>query len=103
MYHSGEVAAFWLLCALMEKYNLKEVHSPGMPGLAYHMKLFERLGREHIGDLFKHLDKNYVDVDLFCSEWLISIFLNMIPLELTGIYLDLFFENGWPTLYKLGI
>jgi hypothetical protein len=23
LYHSGEVGAFWLLCALMDKYELK--------------------------------------------------------------------------------
>jgi len=31
--HTGEVAAFWLLCALMEKYQLKKVLSHGLTGL----------------------------------------------------------------------
>jgi len=25
LYHAGEVGAFWLMCALMEKYKLKNV------------------------------------------------------------------------------
>ena len=32
-YHAGEVAAFWLLCALVDKHGLKSILQPGMPGL----------------------------------------------------------------------
>ena len=31
-YHGGEVAAFWLLCAFIDN-NIKDILSPGMPGL----------------------------------------------------------------------
>jgi len=33
MFHTGEVAAFWLLCYFMEQYDLKKVLSAGMEGL----------------------------------------------------------------------
>lgn len=36
MYHTGEVAAFWLLCFFMEQYELKRVLSDGMEGLTLH-------------------------------------------------------------------
>ena len=36
LYHSGEVAAFWLLCALMDKFHLKSILQPGMNGLKKH-------------------------------------------------------------------
>ena len=45
MYHTGEVAAFWLLCSIMEKYELKKVLSYGLEGLSYHELNIEKQGR----------------------------------------------------------
>lgn len=33
LYHAGEVAAFWLLVALMDKFNVKEIFKQNLPGL----------------------------------------------------------------------
>jgi hypothetical protein len=46
LYHAGEVAAFWLLCALMETYKLKLVLTTGLPALPGHEERLEKLGRE---------------------------------------------------------
>jgi predicted aldo/keto reductase-like oxidoreductase len=52
LYHAGEVAAFWLLCALMDTYKLKMVLSAGLPGLPAHEERLEKLGREELPELF---------------------------------------------------
>lgn len=44
LYHAGEVATFWLLIALMDKYCLKEIFKQNLPGLSYHEKAIEKLG-----------------------------------------------------------
>lgn len=36
LYHAGEVAAFWLMCGLIDKYQLKDILQPGLPGLNHH-------------------------------------------------------------------
>ena len=41
IYHTGEVAAFWLLAAIIEGYNLKKVLSHGMVGLYIHEQKLE--------------------------------------------------------------
>lgn len=101
LYHTGEVATFWLLCFLMERYELKRVLSAGMEGLLYHEQQLELLGRQHLPELFRHFDKTYVSLSLFTTDWIISIFLNFIPLDLTHIYFDVLFEHGWPVFYEL--
>lgn len=60
MYHAGEVAAFWLLCSLMEKHGLKSVFSVGMEGLTTHEEQLERYGRQRLPLLFEHFDRFYV-------------------------------------------
>jgi hypothetical protein len=44
-----------------------------------------------------------VTVNLFTTEWVLSIFLSFIPIELSNIYLDKFFEKGWEVLYRVAI
>ena len=92
IYHTGEVAAFWLLCSMMEKHSLKKVLQFGMEGLMQHEAKIEELGRQRLPALFNHFDETGVSVSLFSTDWIISVFLNFIPIEFSHIYLQLFFE-----------
>ena len=44
-----------------------------------------------------------ITVNLFTTEWVLSIFLSLIPIELSNIYLDKFFERGWEVFYRVAI
>jgi hypothetical protein len=48
LYHSGEVASFWLLVALMDQYSLKDVYRQDFPGLLKHEKAIKKLGQIHL-------------------------------------------------------
>lgn len=61
------------------------------------------MGREALPDLFSHFDRTYVSISLFSTDWIISIFLNFIPIELSHLYLDLFVDKGWPVFYEVCI
>mmetsp|Transcript_21693 Transcript_21693/g.33410 ORF Transcript_21693/g.33410 Transcript_21693/m.33410 type:complete len:81 (-) Transcript_21693:685-927(-) len=56
-FHGGEVSAFFLLSALMKKYQLEAVLSLGLPGLIKHEEKLEELGRLRLPRLFEHFDK----------------------------------------------
>lgn len=102
-YHAGEVAAFWLLCALMDKHGLNKVLSHGLVGLQSHEQEIEKLGLERLPKLFEHFDNQFVSVNLFSTDWIISMFLNFIPIEHSHVYLDLFFAHGWSVFYEVAI
>lgn len=103
LYHSGEVNAFWLLCTLMTKYKLNHVLQPGFPGIEAHSNQIQKLIENKLPLLDKHFQKMDVTVNLFTTEWVLSIFLSFIPIELSNIYLDKFFEKGWEVLYRVAI
>ena len=104
LFHGGEVAAFWLLCALMEKkYQLKYVLQQDLPGLQAHQLKLEELGRLKLPKLFEHFDRNFVTVGLFATDWIISVFMNFIPIEISHIYVDMFFKKGWNVFYEVSI
>lgn len=103
LYHAGEVGAYFLLDQLMEKYELKQVMLAGLPGLQAHEKKIEELGRAELPALFEHFDKHDVTISLFSTDWIMSMFLNFVPIEMSHIYLSLFFEKGWEIFYYVAI
>ena len=37
-------------------------------------------------------------------DWIVGLFLNYVPLQQTGDYLDVFFKQGpWPVIHKTAI
>ena len=103
LYHAGEVGAYFLLDQLMEKYELKQVMRTGLPGLQAHEKKIEESGRMELPTLFEHFDKHDVTMSLFSTDWIMSMFLNFVPTEMSHIYLTLFFEQGWEIFYYVAI
>lgn len=42
-------------------------------------------------------------LNILTTDWVISIFLNYLPLEISDVYLDMFFKYGWQALYETAI
>ncbi len=103
MYHAGEVVAFWLLRELMDKYSLKEIFISGFPGLMKHEALIEKLGFTYIPDTFAHFEEYDIKVGYFSTDWIMSIFLNLIPLDINYIFLNPFFSEKWTIFYRVAI
>ena len=103
-YHGGEVAAFWLLCSLIDKHDLKSILQPGMPGLQSQGDAIEKLITEDLPDIDKHLAYVGLPMSLLTVDWVIGLFLNYIPLKLSGEYLDIVFKFGcWPIVQRTAV
>jgi hypothetical protein len=53
-YHTSEVSCFWLLIALMDNFDLREIFKQGLPGVNNHEKIIDALGRKFIPEIFSH-------------------------------------------------
>lgn len=76
---------------------------PGFPGLDLHNERLEKLIKSNLPRLSEHFQRIDVSVNLFSTEWVMSIFLSFIPIELTNMYLDAFFQSGWEVFYRVSI
>jgi hypothetical protein len=76
LYHASEVCTFWLLIGLMDKFWMKEIFEQGLPGVAKHEKMIEKLGRKTIPEVFSHFVRTQLPIFLtptyFCRTSLIS-------------------------------
>lgn len=54
-------------------------------------KLIEEMPEIHYH--FEHVA--FLPLNILTTDWVISIFLNYLPLEISDVYLDMFFKYGW--------
>lgn len=103
LYHCKESDAFWLLLRLFYDYNLVQNYLPRFPGLEKHSHVLEYLLIEHLSELFEHLNRNGIVVQMFATEWCLTLFTSLLSLENSCYFLTKFFEFGWVFFYKFVI
>jgi hypothetical protein len=51
---------------------------------------------KELPEIYEHLENVvYLPLSILTTDWIISIFLNYMPLEISDMYLDTFFRKGW--------
>lgn len=89
-----EAEAFTLLVKLMNKYTLREMFIPEMPGLHRALYQFERLLEDLEPALYCHLRRRGVPPQLYATQWFLTLFAYRFPLQLVLRIYDLIFEEG---------
>lgn len=101
LWHSNEVDAFWLFVVLIEDYELRDNFSEGFPGLNKHYHAIDFLISNHLPQLYNHLLNLNIAVQMFATEWLVTLFTSSVPIDQSHQVLSKFFKNGWVFIYKL--
>jgi hypothetical protein len=58
---------------------------------------------KELPDLYGHLQANFVSTSLLTTDWVIGLFMNCLPLDLTASFLGAFFRDGWDAFYDLAV
>lgn len=103
LWHTSEANAFWLLIKLMLDYSLAENFTEGLPGLMKHCEKIDAYVHYLWPDLHSHLEALSIMSGMYMTDWCITLFTNVIPIEKLGKLLSMFFEEGWDFFYKLSL
>jgi len=103
LFHAGEVATFWLLMALMDQYQLKEVFVDDLPGVRKHERHILKLGTTYLEETFTHFESFDITLNYFTTDWIMCLFLNYVPVEMNHLLLNRFFKEKWPVFYRVAI
>lgn len=103
LWHCSESQAFWIFIKLLTEYNLKENFIDGLPGLLMHFDVIENYIRSMWPKLHDHLQNNSIVVGMFVTDWCITIFTNVIPVNKISKFFSYFIEGGWDYFYRLAI
>lgn len=101
LWHSTEYDAFWILVNLFEKYDLIDNFLPRLPGLFRHCRIIEVLTSETAPDLWLHLKERRIAVELYVTDWCMTLFCNLLPLSVLHLFFNGFFRQGWIYFYKV--
>eukprot|EP00826_Nyctotherus_ovalis_P026185 TRINITY_DN2044_c0_g7_i2.p1 TRINITY_DN2044_c0_g7~~TRINITY_DN2044_c0_g7_i2.p1 ORF type:complete len:346 (+),score=81.32 TRINITY_DN2044_c0_g7_i2:70-1107(+) len=55
LYHCSEEIAFWLFVAMVEDFDIRDVYSPGLPGLYHHTRAIEKFISRNFSSVAAHL------------------------------------------------
>lgn len=101
LFHCGEVLAFEMTIRALNDYHLKEVHMSKLPGLYYHCDVIRALLKVELPDLTTHFESMSIDVMVFCQNWIMCIFTQVVPLNQVQRLFSLFWRDGWLIIYRL--
>jgi hypothetical protein len=100
LHHCSEEIAFWLFVAIVEEYWLRDVFQVKLPGLYKHIALMEHLLQTYLPDLSAHLAACNISPEVYSSDWIFTLYANVVPIERYQLFLTNFFEDGWAFFYR---
>jgi Rab-GTPase-TBC domain len=103
LWHASEVDAFWLLLVIIDEYKLRENYLYRFPGLTKHCEITEHLLSLYLPNLHTHFNDNLLMVQMFATDWYLTLFTSLVPIQVSGKTIGYFIKFGWVFLYKLCI
>ena len=83
LHHSSEpYLAFYLFTSLIEDYQLCDVYGEDLSGVNLHCSVLSMLVNVRLPTLQQHFARHNIQIQMFCSEWILTLFSSLVPLEL---------------------
>lgn len=100
--HTAEpYLAFYLFTTLMEELQLCDNYHKDLPGVTKHCKVIAMLLNNEMPTLYRHLQTNAVEVQMFATDWILTLFAILVPVEVHAFFLTNFLCDGWPYFYRV--
>ncbi|KAK5576096.1 hypothetical protein RB653_007234 [Dictyostelium firmibasis] len=97
-----EEAAFWVLSKVVELY-LCDYYSKEMIGSIVDQNIFIELCQEYLPEVFKHLERIGLPVQILSTPWFICLFISYIPYPVATRVIDCLFLDGTTVLFQVGL
>ncbi|CAG9324962.1 unnamed protein product [Blepharisma stoltei] len=101
--YMSEEDAFWMLVAVMNKYQMRELYVPGMPGVYKAFYKINALFKHFMPQLWRHFRDLSLLPSMFAPSWIMTLYITLFPIEVTLRILDTFFCEGPKVIYRVYI
>ena len=98
-----EETCFWIFLHFLENIGLKDLYLQNMP--EYLIKLYQLnyFIKEYFPKMHHHLKTNAINLDIFFSKWILTIFSNFLSFETLYNIWDIFMLDKWKAIFKFSI
>ncbi len=96
----NEERSFWIFLCFIDNIKLNQLYLRNMPDFSIRVYQLKKLIEFYFPKLGNHLKRNQINIDLFFSKWLLTIFSNYLPFEVLYNVWDVFIIDRWKALFK---
>eukprot|EP01133_Synstelium_polycarpum_P005265 gene5265-6098_t len=97
-----EEAAFWVLCRVCEVF-LRDYYVQAMIGSIIDQKIFAHLVNQHLPDVYNHLERIGLPINILSLPWFMCMFVSYIPYPVATRVVDCFLFGGTTVLFQTGL
>ena len=100
---NDEETCFWIFLHFIDNIELKDLYLQNMP--EYLIKLYQLnyFIKENYPKMHHHLKTNRINLDIFFSKWILTIFSNFLSFETLYNVWDVFIIDKWKAIFKFSI
>jgi hypothetical protein len=99
--HAEESVAFWLFVTLIEDYEMRDVFQNSLQGVQNHCRVIKGLTEAYLPKLSRKFEELGVEIEMFASPWILSLFCGLIPVPFLHCFITRFFKYKWVAFYKI--
>ena len=96
----NEEKCFWIFLCFIDNINLNLLYLKNMPDFLIRVYQLKKLIEFYFPKLGIHLKRNQINIDIFFSKWLLTIFSNYFPFKVLYRVWDVFIIDKWKALFK---
>eukprot|EP00943_MAST-04B_sp_MAST-4B-sp1_P001196 g1196.t1 len=99
----NEKDAFYVFISLLKghKYKLRSMYLPDMPGMMIALYTLDKLLEKTLPKIYNRFQEEHIEVHMFATTWIKSMFVSYFPIELVIRIWDIFFKEGWKIIYRV--
>ena len=99
----NEKNAFFCFISLLKghRYKLRGLYLDGMPGMMIALHTLDRLLEKQLPKVYGRFQEEHIDVHMFATSWIRTMFVTHFPIELVVRIWDIFFSEGWKIVYRV--
>jgi len=99
----SEEQAFWLLVAIMQDppCQMRGLFGEGMSEAHQVLFVAQKLITQFLPRLSRHLHAENVDITMFATQWLLTMYTSSFPFDIVTRIWDCFLVEGWKVTYRV--
>ena len=100
---NDEETCFWIFLYFIDIIELKDLYLQNMS--EYFIKLYQLnyFIKENYPKMHNHLKTNRINLDIFFSKWILTIFSNFLSFETLYNVWDVFILDKWKAIFKFSL
>jgi hypothetical protein len=87
----------------MQHYNLREIYKPNMYHLGLCMYQLDCMLLDNVPELHKHFAAHAFHPSMYSSSWFLTLFTTALPLPLVCRVFDIFLNEGFEIVFRVGM